>query len=168
MRYRIPVILFLSFIFIQQAVASSEAVSSSFLGSIVTPYLEIQTGLAADDVSAAQKGASAFTEAVEGASVDQSSEATTRLLEPARRILEAADLDSAREAFAPLSNELRTLAEKVGVSSEKPIYIAYCPMASNGKGGHATWLQNDKTIMNPYHGSGMLHCGVIEKQIQKQ
>jgi hypothetical protein len=35
-------------------------------------------------------------------------------------------------------------------------YVAYCPMAK------ASWLQTSKTILNPYMGTSMVHCGQIK------
>ena len=65
----------------------------------------------------------------------------------------AADIETLRAAFLPLSNAL--------LDSELPggYRIAHCPMAFDYEGAH--WIQKDGEIANPYYGSGMLNCGVF-------
>jgi Cu(I)/Ag(I) efflux system membrane fusion protein len=40
-------------------------------------------------------------------------------------------------------------------------FVAFCPMAFDNKGAY--WLQKNKTIINPYFGPKMLHCGEIRE-----
>ena len=65
----------------------------------------------------------------------------------------AADIETLRAAFLPLSNAL--------LDSELPggYRVAHCPMAFDYEGAH--WIQKDGEIANPYYGSGMLYCGVF-------
>ena len=65
----------------------------------------------------------------------------------------ATDIKQLRADFLRISNYL--------IDSELPddYTVAYCSMAFDYSGGH--WIQKAGEIMNPYYGSGMLHCGVF-------
>ena len=47
---------------------------------------------------------------------------------------------------------------KSNPSAEK-IYLQYCPMYQGGN----YWLSMNEQVLNPYYGSKMLRCGVVEK-----
>ena len=47
---------------------------------------------------------------------------------------------------------------KSNPSTEK-IYLQYCPMYQGGN----YWLSMNEQVLNPYYGSKMLRCGVVEK-----
>lgn len=124
-----------------------------FVATLLPAYLEIQTALAADDLSAARLAAeSLLASAAKGPEL-------TSLTAPVKNIAGAADLASARKSFLAASHEMIRLVEKPGVTGNAPLYVAHCPMAFGGKGGD--WLQSDKTVNNPYYGSRMLRCGTI-------
>jgi Cu(I)/Ag(I) efflux system membrane fusion protein len=126
--------------------------------------LEIQTGLAADDLAAAKKGASHFQHAMKAAPhAKDAHDASIALSTSAKKILEATDIKSARVEFLNLSGQFTTLVEHVGTSNKTQLYIAHCPMAFGNKGG--SWVQSDKTLANPYYGAMMLRCGSLQKQI---
>ena len=77
----------------------------------------------------------------------------TPLVEPARSLVEAADIAAARDAFGPLSDAFIEYANEVGLGDLK---VAFCPMANK------SWVQADGSIANPFHGSLMLTCGVFK------
>lgn len=56
------------------------------------------------------------------------------------------------------------MVEAAGTSTD--VYVAYCPMAFGYTGG--TWLQANNKVLNPYQGSRMLHCGAIQRKIEKE
>jgi hypothetical protein len=58
---------------------------------------------------------------------------------------------------------MKAMISHVGVTSEKPLYLAHCPMAFGNKGGF--WIQGDKKIANPYYGAMMLRCGSVKEQV---
>jgi len=148
------------------AFAHSESFKPAFVDTLVAPYLQIQAGLASDDLAASVSAADQLAKALEAAPVEADAQATvTALRASTTGIRSAKDLKAARKQFPALSSELQLLVEHVGTTGKTPLFRAYCPMASDGKGGHANWLQADETIMNPYYGAQMLHCGVIDKQI---
>ena len=45
--------------------------------------------------------------------------------------------------------------------AKEKVYVQYCPMY---KGGNA-WLSMENKVLNPYYGSKMLRCGVVEKTL---
>jgi hypothetical protein len=73
----------------------------------------------------------------------------------AEKVAKANSVSAARAAFKALSKTL------IDYRKSNPALMAqyhevYCPMAD------ASWLQTGKTVMNPYYGSSMLHCGEIK------
>jgi Cu(I)/Ag(I) efflux system membrane fusion protein len=44
------------------------------------------------------------------------------------------------------------------------MYVQYCPMADNDKGGF--WLSTEKQVINPYFGDMMLKCGEVTDSIK--
>lgn len=110
---------------------------------VVRAYLQAQDALAHDR----------FEEAA--AALDSlASHAPDHLIPLAESAAQAADLAGARLAFRDLSAKL--------IESPLPegLAVAFCPMAFDNEGGR--WLQAEGEIMNPYHGSAMLRCGVFE------
>ncbi len=160
------ILLVLSLVLGPSVFAYSKALTPAFVDTVVEPYLQIQKGLADDDLDAAKSAATDYVKAFEVADPGPSLEEAA-LLDPAKSIAAASDLKAARKELPVLSSEVQSLVEHVGTTGNTPLYRAYCPMASDGKGGYANWLQSDKTIRNPYYGAQMLHCGVIDKQVSK-
>ena len=78
-----------------------------------------------------------------------------RIAEQAEALGQAKSLGSARAAFKVLSESLIVYLKAQHVPPGV-YYVAYCPMAK------ASWLQTDKTIINPYMGKSMVHCGQIK------
>ena len=70
----------------------------------------------------------------------------------ARAAASAADIASLRSAFKPLSELLAGRDLPVGFAR------AYCPMYDGG----SNWVQIDGPVRNPYYGSEMLTCGVVD------
>ena len=70
----------------------------------------------------------------------------------ARAAASAADIAAMRSAFKPLSELLAGMDLPVGFAR------AYCPMYDGG----SNWVQIDGPVRNPYYGSVMLTCGVVD------
>jgi Cu(I)/Ag(I) efflux system membrane fusion protein len=69
------------------------------------------------------------------------------------------DLKAQREQFKTLS--AKTIAYlKAHPPAGLELYVAHCPMVD------ADWLQESKSVANPYYGSEMLTCGDITGQIK--
>ncbi|MGZ0655841.1 DUF3347 domain-containing protein [Coraliomargarita sp. W4R72] len=145
------------------AFAHSDGFKPPFVDTLVAPYLQIQTGLAGDDLAAAQKGATAYLEALKSAPAGEAAEEVADLKAPATSIASASEIAAARVAFLELSREVSSLIKHVGVTSETPLYVAHCPMAFSGKGGD--WVQSSTQVANPYYGSMMFRCGSVKAQI---
>lgn len=120
--------------------------------SVLDHYLMIQTELAKDSVKGLDEHANAIAKAVKGDSMKMLSPDVAK---QAETLAKAKDIQTAREAFKPLSASLvKYLADnKAGKGT---YHEAYCPMVK------ASWLQASKDITNPYMGKSMLTCGVLK------
>jgi Cu(I)/Ag(I) efflux system membrane fusion protein len=120
--------------------------------SVYDHYLAIQKDLANDSLTGVAANATAMAKEVEGDSMKMLPAAVAT---EAQALGQAKDLESARAAFKPLSDDLIKYLADHGAKSA---YVqVYCPMA------RASWLQDDKTVRNPYFGSAMSGCGVIQE-----
>jgi len=107
-------------------------------------YVSAQEALANDDFDGAQQALKTMGDV-----------ASAPLNGLATSAANSADIDAMRTAFKALSTEI--------IKSDVPdgYVLAFCPMAENDQGAH--WIQKDgPSIMNPYFGSSMLHCGVFK------
>lgn len=107
-------------------------------------YVAAQEALAGDDYAGAKKALGQLAQM-----------AAPSLKTLAEQAASAGDIEAVRAAFKPLSEEL--------IKDEVPegYVLAYCPMADGNEGAH--WIQKDgPSIMNPYFGASMLHCGVFK------
>jgi len=120
--------------------------------SVLDQYLMIQTELAKDSVRGLDEHASAIAKAVKG---DEMKMLSPDVAKQAETLAKAKDIKAAREAFKPLSTSLvKYLADnKAGKGT---YHEAYCPMVK------ASWLQTEKTVVNPYMGKSMLTCGSLK------
>ena len=69
-----------------------------------------------------------------------------------------------RELLPAFTDEMLQVVQQFSVGQAN-IYKASCPMAFDNKG--ASWLQDTNTVLNPYFGDMMLHCGSIDEVIQE-
>jgi len=67
----------------------------------------------------------------------------------------------ARALLEKLSTQMIMLNRHYGSKIDGERFVAFCPMAFDNKGAY--WLQKNKTIINPYFGPKMLHCGEIRE-----
>ena len=104
-------------------------------------YVEVQEALAADNFEDAKTQLEEFARVTDSA---------TQAL--ALHALEAGDIEAMRAGFKPLSEALAARELPQGFAR------AYCPMYDNG----APWVQRDGPVRNPYYGSVMLTCGVVD------
>ena len=137
------------------------------LWGVVEKYLLLHEALASDDKNGAARAASETLEALSAvemslvsgnahnAWMDNSMKMKTAL----DKIKEAEGIESMREEFENLSNELIAVVGQFGVYPDKTLYKINCPMAFNNKG--ADWLQMDEDIRNPYFGASMYKCGQV-------
>ncbi len=125
----------------EQEVASGEPQVSE---SSFQYYVASQAALAVDNYDEA------------AASLEKlAAESTGDLKLMADKAAQAENIESMRLAFIPLSDEVAKADLPVGY------VMAFCPMANNSQG--ANWIQKDGSLMNPYFGTAMQHCGTIVK-----
>ena len=107
----------------------------------VAEYVLAQEALAADDFAAAQTALTGLMAVADS---------VVRPLAVAAA--EADDIDTMRAEFKPLSEFLAAMDLPPGYAR------AYCPMYDGG----SNWVQTDGPVRNPYYGSEMLTCGVVD------
>ena len=120
----------------EASVAQDDGIAAQF-----NEYVGAQQALAADDAD----GARAALERLLAVADD-----VTRPLVQA--VARAGDIETMRQRFKPLSEFLAALDLPRGFAR------AYCPMYDGG----ANWVQLDGPVRNPYYGSTMLTCGVVD------
>jgi len=126
-------------------VAVAVPASAAVADGLAAPYLHIQVVLANDSTDGVAEAARAI--AAEAAGMGQPAAAIGAAAEA---LAAATDLQSARDAFGPLSDALIAYGRDVGFGE---LRLAYCPMVDK------EWLQATSEIRNPFYGSMMLTCG---------
>lgn len=159
MKNRLATIIFVALGGASSLFASSAAIKPEFVDMILTPYFQLQTALAKDDLAAAQLSAGMFDKMLGHGPSSEEAPSLAALKIEADKITSAADLKSARLAFHAISKELAEMVEHVGTSGKSDVVKMHCPMAFNNRG--ADWLQNSEDLANPYYGSMMFKCGSV-------
>lgn len=124
--------------------------------NVLSAYYALKDALVASDVKMASQKAMTMTRALKKAH-DYGS-----IIIYAQSIAGADNLDDQRVEFEKISTIIYEMA-KASKFKADTVYRLYCPMAFDNKG--AFWLSNSQTIMNPYFGDKMLHCGRVEETI---
>jgi hypothetical protein len=144
----------------KQNAATGTGKNSSALtdtGKVYQAYLQVKDNLVKTDGKAAQQSATALAKTlgvIKGC---------TEAEDLAKRMAATGDIKSQRLLFLQLSQDVIPLVK--GMQSKTgPVYVAYCPMADEGKGGY--WLSAQKEIKNPYYGDEMLECGEVKEEIR--
>ena len=121
-------------------------------GTLLSPYLQIQSTLAEDKLDGlAELGAAVVT-----ASAGKENEpGVDKIVQGAGRIA-AQDIATARSAFKTMSEGMIENL-KAEPSKQQGNMLVHCSMTFSGKG--AAWVQKEGKVMNPYEGAMMLHCG---------
>jgi Cu(I)/Ag(I) efflux system membrane fusion protein len=126
---------------------------SAMPGSIVEPYLEIQSSLADDrsdniharagDIATAATALGAPAMKIDTAALQLS--ATAEAPEP--------DLAALRERFGALSEAIDAYMTGLKLRPPDGVRVAFCPMVNK------PWMQKGDTLANPYYGKEMPTCG---------
>ena len=120
--------------------------------SVYDNYITVQGALVQDSLKGVSTAATAMAKAIQGDSMKM---LPPKLAQQAEALAKAKDLATARDAFKSLSDSLISHLKEQKVSGGS-YFIVYCPMAK------ASWLQTSKTILNPYMGTSLVHCGQIK------
>lgn len=140
------------------------------LVDLLDTYFLLNTSLTKTDLSNGKKYAAEFNQKLgkmdmsifKGASHQTWMDVKEKLFSESEKMANATDMETMRNAFKPLSEHSIRLASAFdGYNS--PLYIQYCPMADQNKGGY--WISQQKNIINPYFGQSMLRCGSITDQL---
>ena len=135
--------------------AESAAVKPVFrqpVQSVFDNYIKVQGVLVQDSLAGVGSAGTAMAKAVKG---DSKHALPAKVAEQAEALGKVKDLEAARAAFKSLSESLIEFV-KGQKAAAGTYHVAYCPMAK------ASWLQTGKTIMNPYMGKAMVHCGQLK------
>ncbi len=127
-------------------------------------YLSLQQTLASDNFSSAQQSIAHFQTSLSSVNSEPLVEDVyqvwkkeySNLVQILQRMGQSEDLESIRENFSLLSDELLLLINTFGPDRFGTVYQMHCPMVFGGKG--AMWLQEQKQVSNPYFGQAMLKC----------
>ena len=120
------------------------------LKPIVDPYLRIQLALNADSLGDSRNDARSI-----GAEAAKFGASGAAIAAASGEFQKAADLGTARTAFARLGDAIMIYAQESGATIGDEIKVAYCPMVQK------YWLQKGEKIQNPYYGKAMSDCGRI-------
>ncbi|MEZ6118779.1 MAG: efflux RND transporter periplasmic adaptor subunit [Pirellulaceae bacterium] len=131
------------------------------LDRVFTYYFAIQKSLALDTVPEQQDVDQLRAALTDLLGAKQLPDAAQILFQQALNSIErtGATLEDARRTFRPISHALIKATNLVRTpKTRNSVYHFYCSMVVGGGGD---WLQNDDTLLNPYWGSQMLHCGEL-------
>lgn len=121
-------------------------------GTLLTPYLQIQSTLAEDKLDDLAQLGAAVVAASEGKA---DKPGVDKMVQGAGRIA-AQDIATARSAFKTMSEGMIEFV-KADPAKQDGHMLVHCSMTFAGKG--AAWVQKSGKVMNPYEGAMMLHCG---------
>jgi Cu(I)/Ag(I) efflux system membrane fusion protein len=133
---------------------------------VIEAYLALQRALAADDLGLATTAARALADTASSLRFGENpllhsawTPLGERIATEAARVAAATSLESARGPFEPISHAIERVLVRVGNPLDRPVAVAFCPMARDGSG--ARWVQSEGDIDNAYYGAVMRKCGEI-------
>ena len=141
-------ITYLMLLTVTPLVHAADSSAPAAIQSVTTPYIQIHDALAKDSLDGVSAAASAL-----GKAAQNNKTFPSELSQEARALTQAKDLDTARDAFKPLSETLIKALGNDQIGSTG-LVEAYCPMKQ------AHWLQTGATVSNPF-GASMATCGSI-------
>jgi Cu(I)/Ag(I) efflux system membrane fusion protein len=141
------------------------------LASLWQPYLHLQAALASDDTAEMAVAARQFSsalDAIDASTLDDRGQKVwnlphSQIAAAVQAMLSTDQIKDVRVQFEPLSDNLTTLVETLGMGDVGAVYQLHCPMAFDNRG--AFWLQDNPEVSNPYFGNKMPRCGSLERQI---
>ena len=145
--------------------------SAASIKEIVDHYLHVKNALTNDNGREAASGAKAMAVAIN--KLDKSLFSADQkkvfdgieddLKDHAEHIGKNGDnIKHQRSHFSMMSEDVYGLVKAFG--GGRPLYHDHCPMYNENKG--AMWLSEMKEVSNPYFGSEMLTCGIVEEVIK--
>ncbi len=159
-----------------EAAPAAEPLADSQRTSLRAALERVDTlgdALAADDLATFNRRAADVTAAIQ--SLDQAFPDPSPLhplvhpLAEAARLVPSPDLESARQAFHPLSTATVALVRAVRAADPSAVAhlrIIRCPMTRRSFPGappQSEWIQSRLPVRNPWYGDAMLDCGTEVK-----
>lgn len=143
------------------------------LSILISEYLDFKNALVADNFEKAQKHISNFAKEVK--SNDEMNEHKehqkkhgvhhTKMLAAVETASAAKNIEELRNSLEAVTLELVKAVENQGYD-KSALYVQFCPMANNGKGGK--WMSDKEDIQNPYYGKKMHKCGESVEKINNE
>jgi Cu(I)/Ag(I) efflux system membrane fusion protein len=141
------------------------------LGNVFASYTALKDAFVASDPENVRSEASSTSQAVgkvdmkllKGPAHNDWMAYLTPINNSLKQIQESSDLETQREAFSKLSDNLYKSIKAFGLGGKEAFYD-FCPMAFDNAGGY--WLSDSEQIRNPYFGDKMLNCGVVKEKLQ--
>lgn len=160
----------------KEVMVDKSKVSAKFkqqLGNVVSQYLSLKDKLVNDnsDIQSNVKSLQQSLKKVDMSLVMEDAhnvwmEALKSMNKEIELLSKAVNIDEQRTIFLTISKSLSNATQKLGVKMKdnQPLYLEFCPMANDDKGGY--WLSTEKEIKNPYFGGKMLKCGEVKQEIK--
>jgi len=141
------------------------------LGNVFASYMALKDAFVASDSEKARSEASSTSLAVgkvnmkllKGPAHNDWMGYLTPINNSLKQIEESSDLETQRESFSTLSDNLYKSIKAFGLGGKEAFY-EFCPMAFDNAGGY--WLSDSEQIRNPYFGDKMLNCGMVKERLQ--
>jgi len=148
--------------------AAMPEAAANALGSVLDGYLAIGAALSDDktqDLAAPARRVADNVDALIKIAIPEDPHFWHKHMEAAEvrgkalELVDAGDLEQARQEFADLSIGLRKLVRATGIPPAygKAVQELHCPMYREKQGG-TIWLQAAGQVRNPYYGKAMLGC----------
>ncbi|MEO0507463.1 MAG: efflux RND transporter periplasmic adaptor subunit [Bacteroidota bacterium] len=134
--------------------------SDSDISTVLNHYFGLKNALVASDFKIAQGKVKALGESIKA----EKHINHTKLPSLIQTLVEAKDLEAQRKAFKPFSKDFLAFVKQHN-GLEETLYVQYCPMADNNRGGF--WLSLQEEIRNPYFGDKMLICGKVTEVLKQ-
>jgi membrane fusion protein, copper/silver efflux system len=139
------------------------------LDQVTRDYFEIKNQLVLNDVKLSTKAATRLYKTLGQVSTNALEEQALKiwiqqkngLMTHLKNMETSKDIDQIRADFSSLTQLITEMVEIFGLYKGE-IFVDYCPMAFNDKGGY--WLSEFEEIKNPYYGDAMLKCGIVKKK----
>ena len=130
---------------------------------VMAQYIQLKNAFVMDAVSKATEQLQSFNEIVHNQlTADGTTLNKQKLLKGIAELtnkMQSQGFEAQRETFIKLTGAMVQWNE--AYPGQEKIYMQYCPMY---KGGNY-WLSMEEQVLNPYYGSKMLRCGVVEKTL---
>lgn len=155
-------------IVILDEVYSLSETTTQEMEQVIEAYLQIKDGLIKEDETAVNQAASQMAEKVaaviptklEGKGLEAWQNHQSLYEQKLKEMQHIKGLDNKRSYFSHISEIVYCTIKSFGLKQGE-LYAIFCPMAFNNKGAY--WINDSKTIQNPYLGSKMPTCGEIKE-----